>query len=54
MQVPDLQKALNAAEDLGGKTIVPPTSTVTPPPSLPHAASAETRGAHSLRPPVSW
>ena len=28
VQVPDLQKALNAAEKLGGKTIVPPTSTV--------------------------
>ena len=28
VQVPDLQKALDAAEQLGGKTIVPPTSTV--------------------------
>lgn len=28
MQVPDLQRALATAEELGGKTIVPPTSTV--------------------------
>ena len=28
VQVPDLQKALDAAERLGGKTIVPPTEAV--------------------------
>jgi len=28
VRVPDLQKALDAAERLGGKTILPPTSTV--------------------------
>jgi len=28
VRVPDLKKALDAAEQLGGKTIMPPTSTV--------------------------